>query len=257
MLTMADHSERGRVRVEQSRKRVRIMLGGVVVADTRRPLLVWEGPYYPTYYIPQADVAGGGLRPTGEIRHSPSRGDAEVLTVTAGDREALGAAWTYPDSPIPELREAVGFTWEAMDHWFEEDEEVYVHPRDPYTRVDILRSSREIRVEVDGVVVAQSVRATLLFETGLPVRTYLPRTDVRMDLLDPTSTTTRCPYKGTAGYWTVVLDGERHEDVAWSYPFPAAESVKIAGLIAFYDEKVDTYVDGELAERPRSPFSAA
>jgi len=231
------------------------MLGGVVVADTGRPLLVWENPYYPTYYVPAADVVDGALVPTGETAHSPSRGDAAVYTVVAGGREAAGAARIHPDSPLPELRDAVAFEWEAMDHWFEEDEEVYVHPRDPYTRVDILRSSREVRVDVAGVTVARSSRPTLLFETGLPVRTYLPKTDVRMDLLVPSGTVTRCPYKGTAEYWAVVVDGERYPDLAWSYPFPAAESAKIAGLVAFYDEKVDTVVDGEPRERPRSPFS--
>jgi len=231
------------------------MLGGIVVADTRRPLLVWESPHYPTYYIPAGDVLAGVLVPTGETSRSPSRGEAAILTVVAGGREAAGAARTYPDSPLPELRDAVAFDWEAMDHWFEEDEEVYVHPRDPYTRVDILRSSREVRVEVAGLLVARSARPTLLFETGLPVRTYFPKTDVRMDLLVPSGTVTRCPYKGTAEYWDVVVDGERHRDLAWSYPFPAAESAKVAGLVAFYDEKVDTVVDGEPRARPRSPFS--
>lgn len=231
------------------------MLGGVVVADTLRPLLVWENPHYPTYYIPRPDVLDGALVPTGETAHSPSRGDASVLTVVGGGKEAAGAARIHADSPFPELRDAVAFDWGAMDHWFEEDEEVYVHARDPYTRVDILRSSRDVRVEVAGVVVARSDRPSFLFETGLPVRTYLPKTDVRMDLLVPSATVTRCPYKGTAEYWDVVIDGERHTDFAWSYPFPTAESAKIAGLVAFYDEKVDTFVDGERRERPRSPFS--
>jgi uncharacterized protein (DUF427 family) len=131
-----------------------------------------------------------------------------------------------------------------MDAWFEEDEEVFVHARDPYTRVDILASSRHIRVEVDGTTLAETVKPTLLFETGHPVRYYLPKTDVRMDLLTPSDRVTRCPYKGQAEYWS-LRDADR-PDVAWSYRMPLPESQKIAGLICFYPDKVDIYVDGAL-----------
>jgi uncharacterized protein (DUF427 family) len=131
-----------------------------------------------------------------------------------------------------------------MDAWFEEDEEVFVHPRDPYTRVDILPTSREVRVELDGVTIARSTSARLLFETGLPVRYYLPKPHVRMDLLTPTPTVTACPYKGTAEYWSVTVDGTEHPDLVWSYRTPLPESQKIAGLMAFYNDKVDIYVDG-------------
>ena len=142
-----------------------------------------------------------------------------------------------------------------MDAWFEEDEEVFVHPRSPFTRVDVLASSRNVRVEVDGVTVAESSSPRLLFETGLPVRYYLPKTHVRMDLLERTDTITRCPYKGDAEYWSVRAGGKVHEDLAWSYPTPLDESRKVTGLICFYSEKVDIYVDGELQERPTSKFA--
>jgi uncharacterized protein (DUF427 family) len=134
-----------------------------------------------------------------------------------------------------------------MDAWFEEDEEVFTHPRDPYTRVDILPSSRHVRVEVDGLTVAESTKPTLLFETGLATRYYLPKTDVRMDLLTPTATSSHCPYKGDANYWSLALEGAV-ADVAWSYRTPLPESQKIAGLVCFYPEKVDLYVDGRLQE---------
>ena len=186
-------ADRGRVRVETSAKRVRVMLAGVPVADTAQPRLVWEKPYYPTYYLPEADVRTDLLVDTGESHHSPSRGDARVLTVKVGDREAPSAARWYAESPIPELAGTVRLDWGAMDAWFEEDEEVFVHPRDPHTRVDILQSSRHVRVEVDGETVADSHQPRLLFETGLPPRYYLPKTDVRMDLLTPTDSTSRCP----------------------------------------------------------------
>ena len=165
------------------------------------------------------------------------------------------AALRYEDSPIEELRDLVRLDWHSMDAWFEEDEEVFTHPRDPYTRVDILASSRHVRVEVEGVTIGESASPRLLFETGLPVRYYLPKTHVRLDLLIPTDTVTHCPYKGRAEYWSVrVPDGVR-DDLAWSYRTPLPESHKIAGLIAFYNEKVDVYVDGVLQERPSTKFS--
>jgi uncharacterized protein (DUF427 family) len=133
-----------------------------------------------------------------------------------------------------------------MDAWFEEDEQVFTHPRDPYTRVDILPSSRHIRIEVEGVTVAESSKPTLLFETKLPVRYYLPKTHVRMDLLQPSESVSYCPYKGQAEYWSLRVDDTVHADLAWSYRTPLPESQRIAGLISFYTDKVDLYVDGIL-----------
>ena len=142
-----------------------------------------------------------------------------------------------------------------MDGWFEEDEQVFTHPRDPYTRVDILHSSRHVRVEVEGVTIAESAKPTLLFETGLPVRFYLPKTRVRMDLLTATETVTHCPYKGLAEYWSVRLGETLHADLAWSYRTPLPESQKIAGLVALYNERVDLHVDGVRQARPSTKFA--
>ena len=246
---------RGRIRIEPGLKRVRAYLGGEVVADTIQPMLVWEVPYYPAYYFPVADVRTELLEADGGVAHSPSRGDGRAFTVRAGGKEALGAALRYEDSPVEELRYLIRIQWDAMDAWFEEDEEVFTHPRDPYTRVDILSSSRHVRVEVDGVTVAESASPRLLFETGLPARYYLPKTHVRLDGLIPTETVTHCPYKGQATYWSVRAPDSVHEDLAWSYPAPLPESQKIAGLIAFYNENVDLYVDGVHQERPVTKFS--
>ena len=137
-----------------------------------------------------------------------------------------------------------------MDQWFEEDEEIFVHPRDPHTRVDALRSSRHVRVVMAGETVAETTRPVLLFETGLPTRYYIPPEDVRLDLLEPSGAGTRCPYKGVASYHSVRVGGELVADVVWHYPFPIPECPKIEGLLAFYNERVDLYVDGELQERP-------
>ncbi len=245
---------RGPVQVEQGRKRVRAYLGGELVVDTIRPTLVWEVPYYPAYYLPREDVRAA-LVPTGRTEHSPSRGEAEYFDVKVSDRVGTEAAWAYPDSPIEQLRDLVRLDWGAMDLWLEEDEPVYVHPRNPYARVDVLASSRHVRVEVDGVTVAESRSPRILFETGLPPRYYLPLADVRMDLLRPSDAQTHCPYKGTAAYWSLEVGGKVYDDFVWTYRTPLLESVKIAGLAAFYNEKVDLYVDGELQERPRTHFS--
>ncbi len=243
---MTDTHARGRVRVEPGLKRVRAFVGGEVVVDTTAPLLVWENPNYPAYYLPRADVTAT-LIPTETTTHSPSRGDTVHYTVKAGGKELVDAAWQYPDSPLEEIRDHVRFDWQALDAWFEEDEEVYVHPRSPYARIDILPSSRHIRALIDGVVVADSHRPWLLFETGLPVRYYFPKVDVRMDLLEPTETQTACPYKGTASYWTAVVNGQRHDDVVWSYPAPLPESQRIGGLVAFYNNRVTLEIDGVTA----------
>ncbi|TDD72199.1 DUF427 domain-containing protein [Actinomadura darangshiensis] len=241
-------SRKTSLRIEESGKRVRAYLGGRLVADTTKPSLVWEIPYYPTYYFPETDVRAD-LVEDGPGERSPSRGDATAYTVKVDGAEAAGAALRYTE--LPGL---VRIAWDAMDAWFEEDEEVFVHPRDPYTRVDVLAASRHVRVEVDGVTVAESSSPRLLFETGLPVRYYLPKPHVRMDLLEHTDTVTHCPYKGTAEYWSVRAGGELHADLAWSYATPLDESRKTAGLVCFFNEKVDIFVDGVLQERPKTKF---
>lgn len=249
---------RGRVKLETSAKRVRAYKAGRLVADSTRPTLVWEIPYYPTYYLPVADVRAK-LEATGAVDHSPSRGDATLHDVVLddsvlGDTVVKAAAARYLDSPIPELRDLVRLDFHAMDEWLEEDEPIYVHPRDPYTRVDILGSSRHIEVKVDGVTVADSRQPRILFETGLPARYYLPLSDVRLELLRPSATESHCPYKGTATYWNVAIGDQVHEDLVWIYRTPLPESQKVAGLACFYNEKVETYVDGQLEERPRTKF---
>jgi uncharacterized protein (DUF427 family) len=244
-------AKRRGIRIEPGTKRVRVYLGGHVVADTVHPMLVWEVPHYPTYYFPVADVRTELLRREDGIAHSPSRGDGQLFSVNGKPRAAV----RYEDSPIEELRDLIRFDWHSMDAWFEEDEQVFTHPRDPYTRVDILASSRHVRVEVRGTTIAESTSPRMLFETGLPVRYYLPKTHVRMDLLMPTGSVSHCPYKGQAEYWSVRAGDDVHDDLAWSYRAPFAESQKIAGLIAFYNEKVDIYVDGVLQKHPVTKFS--
>jgi uncharacterized protein (DUF427 family) len=236
-------TQRGRVRTEAGAKRVRAYLDGHLVADTIHPLYVWEIPYYPAYYVPAADVRAE-LAATGTTTHSPSRGDAQHYDVKVGSTVAQGAALIYPESPIEELRDHVRLDTDSMSAWFEEDEEVFFHPRSPRTRIDVLPTSRHVQVLLGDTVLADTTRAHALFETGLPPRWYVPKLDVRMDLLGPSDTITHCPYKGTPVHYSAPIEGEV-TDVAWSYPTPLPESQRVAGLVCFYADRVRVLVDGE------------
>ena len=242
---MSDQPERvTRVgRIERSPKRVRAYLHGDLVVDTVAAALVWEHPAYPTYYVPVDDLRAS-LDPEPGAHTSPDWGDGQSYTVRTAMAAAPGAALRYEHSPVDALRDMVRLDARAMTAWFEEDEEIFGHPRNPYTRIDILASSRHVRVEVGGVTIAESHSPRLLFETGLPIRYYLPKPHVRMDLLVPTDSVTLCPYKGWAEYWSLHLDGEVHTDLVWSYRSPLPECQRIAGYVAFYSHRVDLYVDG-------------
>jgi uncharacterized protein (DUF427 family) len=240
--------------VEPVPRRIRAFLGGEKVLDTTRALYVWEWPYYPQYYIPLADVRRGLLDAEGHSQQT-GRGVVEVRGLRAGAVHRPRAAKLLAESPIAGLNGSVRFDWAAMDAWFEEDEQVFVHPRSPYVRVDALRSNRPVRVELEGAVLADARSSVMVFETGLPTRFYLSRTEVDFGHLIPTETVTACPYKGTtSGYWSVRAGGAVHEDLAWAYDFPTRQLLPIAGMIAFYNEKVDITLDGQRLERPQTHF---
>jgi uncharacterized protein (DUF427 family) len=216
--------------MEPCPRRIRAVRDGATVVDTTSACYVWEIPYYPAYYLPTRDV------------------DPSLL--------ALPTTQTFETGPFAGL---VHVAWGSVDAWFEEDEEVFGgHPRSPYARVDAIRSSRHVRVEIGGVVLAETTAPVLLFETGLPTRHYIQRTDVDFAALEHTDTQTYCPYKGTTSdYWSARIGDALHRDIAWSYAYPSAQVLQIAGLVAFYDEKVDTFYDGVPVARPRTKFSAA
>jgi uncharacterized protein (DUF427 family) len=240
--------------VEPVPRRIRGFIGGVPVVDTVRALYVWEWANYPQYYIPAEDVRAGVLVDEGHVQRT-RRGSVRTQTVHHGDVRRVGAARLVADSPVEGLNGRVRFEWGALDSWFEEDEQVFVHPRNPYVRVDALRSARHVRVELDGVVLAESTSPVMVFETGLPTRYYVARTDVRFEHLVPSTTVTECPYKGTTtAYWSVVAGDEVYTDLAWSYDFPTRELSPIAGMVAFYGEKVDISVDGVRLDRPTTHF---
>ncbi len=247
------------IRFEPSPRRVRAIFGGVTVADSRRVRLMLEARHTPVYYFPIEDVRMDLTAATEKKTHCPYKGDASYWTIRVGDRVAENAVWRYRD-PLPEradIKGYVAFYWDKMDAWYEEDDEVFVHPRDPYKRVDVLLSSRHVQVVLAGEVVADTHRPRLLFETGLPTRYYIPKLDVRMDLLTPTETTTRCPYKGKASYWSVKAGNMEVKDIAWSYPAPIPECPKIENLVCFFNERVDAiYADGERQPVPKTPWSS-
>ncbi len=244
-----------RDRVEPAPRRVRGVAGDQLIFDTTQATYVWETPYYPQYYIPVDDVAADVLVDADRVQKArPGTPRTHHLLVGGDQRDR--AARVYGDDAAPGRRGRVRFRWDALDAWFEEDEEIFVHPRNPYVRVDALRSQRHVTVSLEGMLLAETRTPVLLFETGLPTRYYVPRTDARLEHLVPSTTTTECPYKGTTSeYWSVRTPTGLHEDLAWSYRFTTDAVRSIAGLVAFYDEKVDVTVDGEPQARPDTKFS--
>ncbi|WP_165985270.1 DUF427 domain-containing protein [Streptomyces sp. YIM 98790] len=228
-------------------RRVRAVLGGETVADTREGKLLHETGLLPQLYIPAGDVRAGLLRASDHTTHCPYKGRAVYWSVRAGDRWAENGVWAYPEpiSGAEWLRGHLALYWNTADAWYDEDEQVHGHLRDPYHRVDVRRTSGRARVLVDGVPVAVTDRPMLLSETGLPNRWYIPPEDVRTELLDASPTRTVCPYKGTASYWSFSDGGGRREaDVAWSYPEPLEEATRVGGHLCFAHRSVTTEVDG-------------
>ncbi len=242
------------VYLEPTPKRIRVELGGQTIADSRRAMLLHESGLQPIYYFPPGDVRADVLEPSDRHSHCPKKGQASYFTLRVGERVVKDGAWYYP-APLdgaPPIKDLVAFYWDRVDRWLEEAEEVVVHPRDPYHRIDVIRSERHVRVSLDGRLLAESRRPVALFESNLPPRWYLPREDVIAEL-DPSDTVTRCPYKGTAGYYSVA----GVKDLVWHYEEPRPEVAGIKGLLCFFNERVDIELDGELQERPETPFSRA
>jgi uncharacterized protein (DUF427 family) len=242
---------------EDSPRRVRARFAGQTIVDTRRAKLLHESRHLPVYYLPTADVRMDLLEPSARRTHCPLKGDARYWSVRVGDRLSEDAAWQYPE-PIPgapPIADHLAFYWDAVDEWLEEDEQVFVHARDPYHRVDVLETSRHVRIAFAGERLADTRQARVLFESGLPPRWYVPPADVRRELLVPSDRVTACPYKGTAAYWSVRIGDRVADAIAWTYPDPVRAAAPIRGRICFFDERVDVEIDGEAQERPVSPWS--
>ncbi|PSH65509.1 DUF427 domain-containing protein [Phyllobacterium sophorae] len=237
------------VNVLHSPKRIRVEFAGKTIADSRDVLVLRSNQFLPTYFFPADAVKQSLLKASGYKKQHVAGGETRSWDLDTGERFSEGAAWSFvtpPNETFAPLVGRVAFDWKSVDHWFEEDEEVFVHPRDPYARIDALHSSSHVQVWLESELIADSRRPVLLFETHLPTRFYLPASDVRLDRLVPSELTTRCPYKGVASYWSAPLrDGSVRENVAWSYKDPIPEIPKIKGLIAFYPQAVDRiHLDG-------------
>ena len=252
-----DTETTNRVRLEPNLRRVRVFVDGIAIADSTQSVYLFEKNHLPVYYFPIADVRFDLLQPTDHTSHCPFKGDATYWDIVVGGRRVENAVWGYPHpiDAVPEIAGYVAFYWDRVDAWFEEDDQVYVHARDPYKRIDVLQSSRHVEVKIDGVTVADTHRPRLLFETGLPVRYYIPKVDARLDLLRPSATVSACPYKGTASYYAVQLPDRLAEDIVWVYPSPIPEIPKIENHLCFYNEHVDIIVDGEPQPRPFTHWS--
>jgi uncharacterized protein (DUF427 family) len=241
--------DRGAIFLDVIPRRVRGFKDGETVVDSKRVHMLHETRILPVWYFPIQDVRMDLLRETGHVTHCPWKGESRYYAL--GDVER--AAWTYPEpiDGMEPLKGLVAFHFDALDEWLEEDEPVIGHPRDPFHRLDVNRSSRHVKVMLDGETLAESDRPIALFETGLPTRWYLPREDVNMEKLEPSETRTTCAYKGHAA--TFSFGG--HDDIAWTYDEPDRQVEPIRDRIAFYNEFVDLELDGERQERPATPFS--
>lgn len=240
-----------RIVLHPTEKRVRVRFGGETVADSTRTVLLLEPGHTPVYYFPKEDVRLELLRRSDHRTRCPHKGEASYWSVAVGDKVAEDAVWAYedPKDEVSPIAGHVAFYWDRMDQWLEEDEEVFVHARDPHVRIDIRGSSRPVRVELDGNVLAETVRARALFETGQPARWYIPPEDVHTELLVSSDDThTACPYKGTARHLSARIGDREVKDVAWTYAMPTPEARRVADYICFYPEKVTLTVGKTGAE---------
>ena len=247
-----------RITFERSPRRVRVKFNGETIADSTAAHLLFETRHLPVYYFPRADVRMELMRESDHHTFCPYKGTASYRTIAVGNQVAENAVWFYPEpfDEVSAIADYIAFYWDRMESWWEEDDEIYVHPRDPYKRVDVLNSSRPVRVVVGGVTIAETRRARFLFETRLPTRYYIPPEDVRMEFLVPSERITACPYKGKARYYSVKIGDRLFQDIVWTYPDPIEECPKIKGYLAFFNEQVDDIlVDGLPVPQQLTPWS--
>ena len=242
-------------RWEDSRRRVHVIFANMTIADSKRVMLFHEFGRLPVFYFPMEDVRMDLMEATDHHTFSPLKGEAAYWTIRVGECLAENAAWSYPN-PFPtgpQMQGYLAFYWEQMDAWYEEEQQVFAHARDPYSRVDVLPSSRHVRIVLAGLTVADTQRPQLVLETGLPTRYYIPEQDVRLDLLEPSETTTRCAYKGKASYWSAKIGERVFKNIVWSYREPLPACSPIANFLCFFNERVDAlYVVEDLQPVPQT-----
>ncbi len=228
-------------------KRVRVMAGGHLLADTTRALLLFESDHIPIYYFPIEDVKTELFEDGQLVTHSPYKGNARHYSLKDSDGKYDDIMWHY-DKPVegcPDISNHVSFYWHEVDRWFEEDEEVFVHVRDPFRRVDCLPTSRRVTATLNKTTLADTGRAILLFETGLPTRPYLPLEDCKTEHLEPSDLRTMCPYKGEAQYYHIRMGDTFVKNAVWYYPDPVHEAARIRGMLSFGLEFIDSLRVGD------------
>jgi uncharacterized protein (DUF427 family) len=235
------------IRIDRTPRRIRAELGGTTVADSTDARLGYATGQHPQYLLPASNVAWDDLDVDQNDHKSDAFGDFHTVRRAAGEGQ-VGRSYVTGHA-----KGLVHFDFDAMDAWFEEDEQIWFHARDPYRRVDVTESSRHVEITVNGATVARSDRPRLVTETALPERWYVPRADVDWSALTPSDTESACQYKGIASWFDVEVGGERLVDVAWGYERPVGDAPKLAGLVAFYAEHaaVETYVEGTAQPKPR------
>ena len=220
-------------------------------------MLLREPGHVPIYFFPEKDMHAAFLQSGDHTSRSDFTGDGKFWHITVAGNVAENAAFAFSNPPVggPNLEGYIAFDWNKMEAWYEEEEEIFRHARDPYKRVDTLRGSRHIKVVIDGITIAETRQPRLLFETGLPTRYYIPQSDVQMDLLEQSNVITQCPYKGKAQIFNIRIGKQLHEGIAWIYRDSTPEGAKVQGLVSFFNEKVDITEDGELLARPKTKWS--
>ena len=229
-------------------KRMRVEFNGKVVADSRTVHALHESGKMMALYFPSADVETKWLEASEHRSDSPALGTASYRSLNVDGKRAENAVWCYeqPNAAATFVHGFFAFALDKVDAWYQEDERGYAHPRDPYHRFDVHRSSQHVVVRRGSLVVAESKRPMLLFETGTPVRYYLPPDDVRRELLVASSTVSQCPYKGDGQHWNLdATSAGGTDDVAWTLPQPLGEADVLAEYFCFYPERIEVEVDGK------------
>ncbi|KAM0236296.1 hypothetical protein ACHAP5_009430 [Fusarium lateritium] len=244
----------------QTSRRIRAIHNRTTIVDTTKAVYIYEHDSFPTIYVPLVDVKNAKLTDQKNISVELKERAAVAQLVVPGhdgleDVKIDRVLHFFQDVTLGPLSDTVRIEFRSIDQWLEEDEPIFVHAKDPFKRVDILRSERPIEVKVNGKTVAKASSSMHLLETSLPTRYYLPLTSVDQTVLQKSDLRTKCPYKGEAEYYHVVVDGKRFDNLLWYYNHPTQESAGVARLVCFYNEKVDIILDGELQERPKTNFA--
>ncbi|KAK3048124.1 hypothetical protein LTR09_010463 [Extremus antarcticus] len=259
----------GPVKTLPTPRKIQILFNGVYIIRTINASYVWEHPlspwtkrFYPQLYVPESELEESSkaqdfsFKAGSEIKSDNGNAIATQYTIKVGDKstDQIIVFSSNLSGKAEELQGLVKINFDSMTQWFEEDTPIHVHPKDPFKRIDILASTRTIKVSVSGKQIAYTETAIHLYETGLPARFYIPLTSIDPTVLRPSTTRTKCPYKGEAEYYSVEIDGKLHEDLFWYYTRPTVESSKVEGLVCPYNERVDIELDGVKLERPKTHF---